>query len=269
MPPSNDMPPIDRLRDIMKALRDPAGGCPWDVKQDFKSISSYTIEEAYEVVDAINRKNMDDLCDELGDLLLQVVFHAQMADEKKLFDFDDVANSICDKMIRRHPHVFGTEQERSRTPEKGFWEDIKATESNKGNENPTCILDQVPIALPALARGQKLQKKAARTGFDWPGWRGAMEKLKQELDELEQAIADGKDREIYGEMGDVLFSAVNLARHLDVDSEMAMQDANNKFTSRFKAMQALAESQGEDISKAGDAQMDAWWEAVKQSQSNP
>ena len=255
--------PINQLLGIMAALRDPEHGCPWDVRQDFASIVPYTIEEAYEVADAIERGDMDDLCDELGDLLLQVVFHAQMAKERGLFDFNDVARAICAKMIRRHPHVFGNASERGKSPEKGFWEDIKDAERNEKPARNSSLLDDVPKGLPALIRGQKLQKKAARAGFDWPDYHGVIAKLREELDELETAISSGDKKETSAEMGDVLFSAVNLARHLDIDSETAMRDANYKFSSRFKAMEELAKAENKSFPAADAEQKNRWWEAVK------
>ncbi len=252
---------LKTLLAIMRALRDPDDGCPWDVQQTFKSITPYTIEEAYEVVDAIERDDMDDLCDELGDLLLQVVFHARMAEEQRSFAFDDVVEAICKKMIRRHPHVFGSAEERAKTPEKGFWEDIKAAEkpdkAGKGSDKAP-LLDSVPTALPALSRARKLQSKAARVGFDWPDASGVYDKLDEEITELKHAETDA---EIGEELGDLLFTVVNLTRHLGHDPEQVLRSANSKFQSRFNDIEKMADRPLDEHSLDELEQM---WQKAKQ-----
>lgn len=259
---------IENLLEIMQALRDPDTGCPWDVKQDFKSIARYTLEEAYEVVEAIELDDMNELRDELGDLLLQVVFHAQMAREKNLFAFEDVVQAICSKMISRHPHVFGSSEQRATKPEKGFWEDIKAREraekSNSVARRNEGLLSSVAGTLPAITRAGKLQAKAARVGFDWPDIGGVFDKVEEELEELKQARADNSQEQVAQELGDLLFSVVNLARHLEVDAEAALRRANRKFESRFKHMESIAESPFEDLS---GAQWERLWGAAKQRQA--
>ncbi len=263
----NDQNPreLTTLLAIMKALRDPVDGCPWDVKQTFKSITPYTIEEAYEVVDAIERDDMDELCDELGDLLLQVVFHAQMADEQDLFGFDDVVQAICTKMIRRHPHVFGSAEERAETPKKGFWEDIKAGEktgekagqkAGKGDDKPL-LLDSVPATLPALSRANKLQSKAARVGFDWPDVDGVYAKLDEEIGELKRAKTDDQIGE---ELGDLMFTVVNLSRHLGHDPEQVLRMANSKFQVRFNHMEKSAKVSLDEMDMN---ELEQLWQAAK------
>ncbi|MEL6300359.1 MAG: nucleoside triphosphate pyrophosphohydrolase [Pseudomonadota bacterium] len=226
---------IEKLLEIMAALRDPETGCPWDIEQSFSSIAPYTIEEAYEVADAVARNDLNDLKDELGDLLLQVVFHARMAEEVRAFAFEDVVRSINEKMIRRHPHVFGDEAKRGDADlQLQRWEDIKADErSNKGKD--AGALDGVALALPALQRAQKLGKRAARVGFDWPDVDGVREKLSEELDELERAISQ---QELEDEIGDILFTVAQLARHHGVDAETAARRASEKFERRFRQMEA-------------------------------
>lgn len=251
---------LSTLLSIMRALRDPDDGCPWDVKQTFKSITPYTIEEAYEVVDAIERDDMDDLCDELGDLLLQVVFHTRIAEEQQSFAFDDVVEAICTKMIRRHPHVFGSVEERAKTPEKGFWEDIKAAEKpaveGKGADKPL-LLDSVPTTLPALSRARKLQLKAARVGFDWPDVSGVYDKLDEEINELKAAENDEQTAE---ELGDLLFTVVNLTRHLGHDPEQVLRKANAKFQSRFNYLEQNAEK---SLDELGLDELEALWQKAK------
>ena len=225
--PETSSAPIDRLRAIMARLRDPERGCEWDSVQTFATIAPYTIEEAYEVADAIERGDLDELRDELGDLLLQVVFHARMAEETGAFDFDDVADAISAKMERRHPHIFGDASEGGHH----LWEQIKADE--RGAKGHASALDGVAIGLPALLRAEKLQKRAARTGFDWPDPSGARAKIDEELAEVEAASAEDREEEI----GDLLFSVVNWARKLDIDPEAALRAANAKFERRFRAME--------------------------------
>ena len=236
--PKGGMP---RLIEVMRALRDPDTGCPWDIEQDFASIAPYTIEEAYEVADAIERQDWQDLKAELGDLLLQTVYHTQMASEEKLFDFDDVANAISDKMVARHPHVFGDEsREKSADQQTADWEAIKAAERAEKAKQGT--LDGVALALPALMRAIKLQKRAARVGFDWPEIDQVLEKMLEESHELNDAKSNLSQAEIEEEFGDLLFVMVNFGRHLKIDAEEALRSANAKFTRRFKHIeQSLAE----------------------------
>ncbi|MGB3723491.1 MAG: nucleoside triphosphate pyrophosphohydrolase [Pacificimonas sp.] len=227
---------ILRLRDIMAALRNPDGGCPWDLEQDFASISAYTIEEAYEVADAIQRGDMADLRGELGDLLLQTVYHARMAEEIGAFDLTEVVSAIADKMVRRHPHVFGDgEEQKNAVAQKGAWEKLKAEE--RGDAGATSALDGVAKALPALMRAEKLQKRAARVGFDWPDASGPRAKIDEEMAELH----DAKQRaERIEEAGDLMFSVVNYLRHLNVDAETALRLANDKFERRFRAVETAS-----------------------------
>lgn len=256
------MKPINRLLDIMAQLRNPDGGCPWDVEQDFASIAPHTLEEAYEVVDAIYENDMTGLREELGDLLLQVVFHAQMANEAKLFDFDDVAEAISKKLVRRHPHVFGNADIRTAEAQTAAWESIKEKErAAKGEpEKPASILDDVPKALPALLRAHKLQKRAARVGFDWADIQDVFAKLDEETGELQEAIAENQPKErLTDEMGDLLFVCVNLARRLGVNPEEALGATNRKFERRFR----FIEQQADDLDAMTLAEMDALWNAAK------
>lgn len=256
---------FEKLVDLMARLRDPDSGCPWDLEQDFKSIAPYTIEEAYEVLDAIEAGDMPELRDELGDLLLQVVFHSQMAKEGGHFDIQDVAEAINDKMIRRHPHVFGDADARSSDMQKGAWEAQKAEEraAKQVRDAPTSALDGVANALPALLRSEKLQKRAARSGFDWTDARDIFDKLEEETGEVREAMAEGDQNHIEEEIGDLLFVTANLARHLKVDPEEALRRANAKFTRRFKAMEALATQQGMPFDALSLHQQEALWQAVK------
>ena len=242
---------IDRLLSIMARLRDPERGCEWDTAQDFSTIAPYTIEEAYEVADAIERSDMDDLRGELGDLLFQVVFHARMAEEAGNFDFTDVAKDISDKMEARHPHIFGEE---GGVMEESRWEDIKAAE--RKSSGATGALDGVAKALPALLRAQKLQKRAARHGFDWPDIHGPRDKVFEELEELREAT----ESEVEEEAGDFLFAAVNLVRAYGVDAEGALRAANAKFERRFREMEALA---GDDFAERDLAAQEELWQEVK------
>jgi ATP diphosphatase len=252
---------VNDLLDIMRTLRDPQSGCPWDIKQTFESIAPYTIEEAYEVSDAINRENMHDLCDELGDLLLQVVYHAEMAKEDNEFSFKDVVNAICHKMIRRHPHVFGDEQDIKQG--KPDWELIKSRERDQTGKRDDSALAHVSAGLPALLRARKLQKKAARQNFDWPDYRGVVDKLGEEMVELEEAITSRNEAHIREEIGDVMFSVVNLCRHLKVDADIALQQANSKFETRFRNMESLAADQGHDLQHLASDQLEALWTQAK------
>jgi len=257
---------MQKLIDIMERLRDPVSGCPWDRDQTFDSISRHTIEEAYEVADAIQRGSMDELKDELGDLLFQVVFYTQMAREQSLFDFSDVVESICIKMIRRHPHVFAGERIETADQQTQAWEKHKANERNskKNKEKPVGQLDGVAPALPALVRSTKLQKRAAEVGFDWPDIEGPLEKIKEELDEVKAEIrsADSKER-LQAEIGDLLFSCVNLARHAKVDAESALRQGNQKFETRYRAMESMLRSKGERMEDLDLNQMELLWQQAK------
>lgn len=252
-----------QLIDIMAQLRAPDGGCPWDIAQDFASIAPYTIEEAYEVLDAIERGDLQDLREELGDLLFQVVFHAQMASEAGAFNIADVTHSITEKMIRRHPHVFEVKDNRSAEEQTEAWELMKARERQKKARAQASALDGVAFALPALLRAEKLQKRAARTGFDWAEPAPIFDKLEEETLELREAIASGDKAAIQDEMGDLLFVAANLARRLDIDPEIALRQANAKFERRFQAMETLARKRGLDFAALDLDAQENLWQAVK------
>ena len=255
------MADISKLRDVVRKLRDADNGCPWDVAQDFKSIAPYTIEEAYEVADAIERDDMANLGDELGDLLFQVVFHSQMAEEAGHFDLDDVAGGITDKMLRRHPHVFGSDEQQAQGQTDGSWEQIKAGERSDGEDNSA--LGGVAKALPALKRAEKLGKRASRVGFDWPDREGVREKIHEELDELEEAVGLRDKESIDEEFGDLLFAVVNLARHLDIDPEKALTGANYKFERRFRDMEQSIGESGKRLKDFRLATLDKYWRAAK------
>ena len=254
---------VQRLLEIMARLRDPETGCPWDVEQSFETIAPYTIEEAYEVADAIAGGDLGDLKDELGDLLLQVVFHARMAEEAGLFAFEDVAGAIADKMVRRHPHVFGEEEIENEAAQRIAWEDVKAAErAEKAGGAPESVLDDVPLALPALLRAEKLQKRAARVGFDWAEVAPILAKLDEEIGELRHEMENGgpKDR-LEDELGDVLFVAVNLARRLRLDPETALRGTNAKFERRFRRIEA-----GRDPGTMSLDELDALWDRAKEEE---
>ncbi len=255
------MASIEKLLEIMTRLRDPESGCPWDKKQDFASISAYTIEEAYEVADAIGREDLVGLKDELGDLLFQVVFHAQMAREGRHFDFDDVVTGITDKMVRRHPHIFGSAAERAAGPQEGSWEAIKAAERSDQGDNSA--MAGVATALPALKRAQKLGERASSVDFDWPDRTGVRAKIREELDELEEAVGTRNQAHIEEEFGDLLFAVVNLARHLDVDPEKALTSANHKFERRFRDMEQAVLASGEVLAGQSLETLDKAWRAAK------
>ena len=255
------MSDISELLEVMRRLRDPQGGCPWDLEQDFSTIAPYTIEEAYEVADAIEREDWDELRSELGDLLFQVVFYVQMAREKGLFDIDDVSRGITDKLIRRHPHVFGDVDERDPQGVKERWEDIK--EAERAQQDDDSALAGVAKALPALKRAQKLGKRAARVGFDWPDREGVQDKIHEELVELGAAAGSGDEAHIEEELGDLLFAVVNLARHLDVDAEKALTGANRKFERRFRVMEAGIRGSGEDIRELDIETLEHYWQTAK------
>ncbi len=265
-PERMDRREIETLLAVMRRLRDPERGCPWDVEQTFETIAPYTIEEAYEVADAISRGSMEDLKEELGDLLLQVVFHARMAEEEGHFAFPDVVQAINDKMIFRHPHVFGAEHERGRVQE-GFWDRAKdaekARKATAGKDEQASVLDDVPLALPALTRAEKLQKRAARAGYDWPDADGVLAKLDEELAELREAVQKGDRDGMEDELGDLLFTIVNLARHLKVDPEKALRRANDKFSRRFRAAERMARENGHALDALSADELDELWNAAK------
>jgi ATP diphosphatase len=265
---------ISRLLDIMAALRTPGSGCPWDLEQNFGTIAPYTIEEAYEVADAIARGDLDDLRDELGDLLLQVVFHARMAEEQNAFDFGDVVEAISAKMIRRHPHVFADKDGRL-TPSdvKGAWERIKAEEKAErsarrppSEDSHHSLLSEVKAGQPALGRALALQRKASTVGFDWNDPRAVLRKIREEADEIEAALDGGERGELESEAGDLLFAVVNLARHAAVDPEMALRDANAKFERRFGYIERALASQGRTLESASLDEMDALWNEAKEKE---
>ncbi|QGX98236.1 nucleoside triphosphate pyrophosphohydrolase [Roseovarius faecimaris] len=253
---------LPRLLTIMRRLRDPESGCPWDIEQDFGTIAPYTIEEAYEVADAIEREAWGELKDELGDLLLQTVFHAQMADEKGLFDFNAVADGISDKMVARHPHVFGDEsRDKSAEQQTRDWETVKAAE--RAAKAQTGVLDGVAVGLPALLRAVKLQKRAARVGFDWPDASHVLDKITEEAAELREAAETLPHDKVEEEFGDLLFVMANLARHMGVEPEAALRRANGKFTRRFERIEALLAERGKRPEDSDLEEMDALWDQAK------
>jgi nucleoside triphosphate diphosphatase len=270
MHPSGD---IRRLIEIMAALRDPAGGCPWDLEQTFASIAPFTIEEAYEVADAIERGGAEDLREELGDLLLQVVFHARMAEEAGLFDFGGVVEAITAKLIRRHPHVFGDARGLTSDEVKALWGRIKADEKRlklassakdaQPQEPKPGALEGVPLTLPALSRALKLQEKAGKVGFDWNDVRAVLEKIREEVAEVEAEIAEGSPQALASEVGDLLFAAVNLARHLKVDPEAALRSANLKFERRFAHIEIRLAEAGRTPERASLDEMERLWAEAK------
>lgn len=268
-PTDRSRPGIERLLEVMRRLRDPERGCPWDKEQSFATIAPYTIEEAYEVADAIRREAWEELEGELGDLLLQVVYHAQMAQEAGLFDFETVAHAIADKMIRRHPHVFGEAVVESAQAQRRAWEEVKAAEraAKAGVAPAPSVLDDVPLALPALTRAEKLQRRAARIGFDWSEPAPILAKIQEELAEVRQSLAAREDRQkLEEELGDLLFAVANLARRLELDAEEALRAANAKFERRFRAVEARAREGGRDPASLGLEALDALWEAVKREE---
>jgi ATP diphosphatase len=269
MQPSRD---IRRLIEIMAALRDPVHGCPWDIEQTFASIAPFTIEEAYEVADAIERGATEDLREELGDLLLQVVFHARMAEEAGLFDFGGVVEAITAKLVRRHPHVFGDAGAMSSDEVKGLWARIKAEEkraklASKTGAQPQAAksraLDGAPLALPALSRAMKLQEKAGKVGFDWNDVHAVLDKIKEEVAEVEAEIAEGSPQALSSEVGDLLFAAVNLARHLKIDPEAALRGANAKFEQRFAHIEDRLAEAGQTPESASLDEMERLWAEAK------
>lgn len=250
-----------KLLEIMTKLRNPNGGCPWDLEQNFKTIAPYTIEEAYEVADAIERGDMQNLKEELGDLLLQVVFHSQMAHEAGLFDFEEVAKVIGEKMERRHPHVFGELDIKTAEAQTENWENIKAEERKK--KTGYSVLADVPAALPALMRAEKLQKRAARVGFDWPETQGVSRKILEELNEAEEAIASGDKAHMQEEIGDLLFAVTNLARFHSIDPEEALRKTNAKFVKRFEFIEAALKTQNKKWEETNLDEMEALWQKAK------
>jgi len=260
MKPSRE---IGRLLDIMAALRTPGTGCPWDLEQSFETIAPYTIEEAYEVADAIARGDIEDLRDELGDLLLQVVFHAQMAQERGAFDFGGVVEAITAKMIRRHPHVFGNARNLTPDQVKSLWGEIKASEKAGKPAPPQGALAGVPLGMPALTRALKLQEKAGKVGFDWNDPRAVIAKIREEIDEVEVELGAGREENAKAELGDVLFAMANLARHLKADPEAALRGTNAKFERRFAYIEAALTKWGLKPVQASLAEMEALWNEAK------
>jgi ATP diphosphatase len=262
--PSRD---IERLIAIMAALRTPTTGCPWDLEQNFSTIAPYTLEEAYEVADAIARGDLADLREELGDLLLQVVFHARMAEEQRAFDFGDVVQAITEKLIRRHPHVFGDAKGVTPQAVEGLWASIKAEEkaerAARGSHVEQGALAGVPVNLPALTRALKLQQKASKVGFDWHDPKAVLAKIREEADEIAEAIDNGEHNAVGGEVGDLLFAVVNFARHFDVDPEDALRATNLKFGRRFAAIERALAARGKSPKDATLSEMDALWDEAK------
>ncbi|KFG71030.1 nucleoside triphosphate pyrophosphohydrolase [Microvirga sp. BSC39] len=277
MKPSTD---ITRLLEIMAALRTPGTGCPWDLDQDFTSITPYTIEEAYEVVDAIERGDLADLRDELGDLLLQVVFHARMAEEQGAFAFGDVVEAITKKLIRRHPHVFGNTRDLSPEEVKRLWDSIKAEEKAERKAgrarmglapeaHEAGFLGGIPTALPALTRAHKLTTKAAKVGFDWPDAAQVIDKIHEELEEVKEASSSGDRDKIEDEIGDLLFSVTNLARHFGIDPERALRRTNAKFERRFRSVEQALSEQDRSLDDASLEEMERHWVAAKMAEREP
>lgn len=257
---------ITELLTIMATLRNKNGGCPWDIEQNFATIAPYTIEEAYEVSDAIAKNDMPALKDELGDLLFQTVFHAQMASEAGHFTFDDVVKNVCEKMRRRHPHVFGDADVKTADAQIENWEVIKAEERAKKNTGAGALGD-IPAALPELMRAQKISKRASRVGFDWPDISGVIEKVEEELDEVLAAASQGDTDAVAEEMGDLLFAVTNLSRALDVDAEEALRRANRKFTRRFEHMEAALKARGQRMEELDIDALEQLWQHAKQAEA--
>ena len=271
-PRKNAADPMARLLQVMTELRTPGSGCPWDLEQTFKTIAPYTIEEAYEVADAIAREDMTDLAEELGDLLLQVVYHARMAEEQGAFTFADVAEGIGAKMIRRHPHVFGSAEARAAGAAKGFWERAKAQDKaaraalRAASAAPSAgesLLNTVPLPLPALTRAVKLQHEAAEVGFDWPSLRPVIAKMREELAELEDSIVGGERAQVEEEYGDLLFVLANVARHLEIDPEASLRGANQKFARRFRRIEEKLGERGKSPAQSNLEEMDGLWNEAK------
>jgi ATP diphosphatase len=257
---------ITRLLEIMAALRTPGTGCPWDLEQNFSTIAPYTLEEAYEVADAIARGDLEDLREELGDLLLQVVFHARMAEEQGAFDFGGVVEAITEKLLRRHPHVFGDQRGLSAEAVEGLWQRIKSEEKAakpNGEKRETGALAGVPVALPALTRALKLQQKAGKVGFDWNDPLAVLAKIREEADEIEADIRNGKREAAAAEVGDLLFAVANLARHLDADPESTLRSTNQKFERRFASIERALAARGKTPEQSTLEEMDALWDEAK------
>lgn len=254
------------LLDVMARLRDPEGGCPWDLKQTFESITPYTIEEAYEVADAVERGDMADFKEELGDLLLQVVFQSQMAKEQGIFDFDEVAKAEADKLVSRHPHVFGEEKAADAEAVVGIWNARKDQE--KADKGVTRLLDSVTRGLPALMRAQKIHRKVAKVGFDWPAVDDVFAKMEEEIAELKQAVANKDQPNLVEELGDILFVSCVLAEHLGVDAETALRQANNKFINRFNRVEELMKVNSQEFGSTTLQQMDAHWNTAKKEEKS-
>ncbi|WDI31125.1 nucleoside triphosphate pyrophosphohydrolase [Hyphococcus flavus] len=259
--PSPDARKIDALLHVMERLRAPDGGCPWDLEQNFRTIAPYTIEEAYEVADTIEKGDMAALKEELGDLLFQTVFHAQMAKEEGLFSFGDVAEAIAEKMIRRHPHVFGSETMRTAEEQTDAWEQQKAEE--RAAKGANSLLDDMPAGLPGLSRAVKLQKRAARVGFDWTDAKDVLSKIAEETEELHEAIEGSDEAHIEEEFGDLLFVLANLSRHLKIDPESALRRANQKFIRRFQHIEKTFDERGRSMKDASLDEMEAVWIEAK------
>lgn len=260
-------PPIEELLRIMARLRDPNGGCPWDIEQDFKSIAPYTLEEAYEVADAIERQNMDDLKEELGDLLLQVVFHSQMAAEQKLFTFEDVVQAINHKLVSRHPHVFGDETAKNADDVLQIWNAAKDREkqdsAQKKAAQPSSVLDDIPVNFPSLMRAQKISRRAAKHGFEWQKTEEVIDKIIEELNEFRAEIHSGDQQKQAEELGDVFFTIVNLGRRLDIDCDGAMRSCNEKFYRRFSGMERDIEADGRNMKDLSSDEWEAYWQRQK------
>lgn len=256
------MSDIDKLLQIMATLRDPKSGCPWDIEQTFETIAPYTLEEAYEVADAIQRNDMQELKGELGDLLFQVVFHARLAEEAGAFDFNDVVTAICDKMVRRHPHVFADEKVATVAEQSSRWEQHKAGE----RESQQGALSGVALALPALVRAKKLQSRASRVGFDWPDISGPLAKCHEELEEIEEAMEEGDQQQVADEIGDLLFAVVNLARFADVDAEAALKGSSERFVTRFQFIEHQLNEQGKTIGDVSLDDLEELWVLAKHAE---
>lgn len=269
MTPSKD---ISRLIEILVALRDKETGCPWDVEQDFASIAPYTIEEAYEVQDAIQRDDMHDLKEELGDLLLQVVFHSRIAEERGAFSFGDVVEAVTTKMIRRHPHVFGSEAQRKAGMAQGMWERIKSEEKAERRQargiedQPRGYLDDVPVTLPALTRALKLQQRASQVGFDWGQAEPILDKIEEEIAELRVEMTGGRPEKVADEFGDLLFAMVNLGRHMGLDPETSIRSTNEKFIRRFHAIEKMLQEKDQSLEAASLEEMEALWQEIKRTE---
>lgn len=259
-----------RLLNIMARLRHPEEGCAWDLQQDFYSLIPYTIEEAYEVADAIERNDLEDLCSELGDLLLQVVFHSRLAEEQGLFDFEQVAESICNKLVHRHPHVFAGKKFNNDEERKQAWEEAKAAErKNKQTELNNSVLSGIAVNLPALVQCEKIQNRAASHGFDWPEIPPVFDKVHEELEEVREAWQSGDQTHIQEEIGDLLLVTVNLARHLKVNPEIALKESNKKFSRRFQYIEQQVEASGRELRDCELAELDAYWDEAKVKLKKP